>query len=461
MNKEMSYQKQIAVFKMRNSKNETKVLSLVDNMSQIEEENEKDKALPFDFFSSYSRLEMQLIKSDAKNIDPETKKPKVDIVVCNLDPCEVQNLYCKTQSALNAKMFKDFGLFGGASIQNSSENSPCYTVRFNMGNLKGKTPAQVGNKEELLTQREFLQKNVSKYPDNQKLIDAIDDYIEKEKTGSLNNASSSTTSFSGLKPVTFIDEQEKTRLRTTKVRLDEHNNPVLDKEGKKIEGSLITGVKIVCDFTRNVPINVCITNYYAPVVTNKDGSQNIVKSLAFYKTDVDINLSFDKWMEYISKGNTFVDIFKNLEAKNCFALAEKYCWHPDSSKGGNASNSLSEHSEEKTYNSNSSTNPNNNTVSGKKESSATQKNVRMRISAKTDCIERRQYPGDFSMQAVNIDENKTVNVVFSHLVIPAIPNWERLVERSKNREEPLTFEGIFEETKENNVIVYQFVEFAK
>jgi hypothetical protein len=60
--------------------------------------------------------------------------------------------------------------------------SPAFTVQFTMGDLKGKTPAQVlsengyeAGKEILNKQYAFLKKNVEKYKANQKVLDAIKD----------------------------------------------------------------------------------------------------------------------------------------------------------------------------------------------------------------------------------------------------------------------------------------------
>lgn len=73
-----------------------------------------------------------------------------------------------------------------ANKKKEANLSPAYTVVFKSGFLKGKTVAEIlsedsSKKEELLRTRSWLSKpeNLNKYPDNIKIIEAIDDGINK------------------------------------------------------------------------------------------------------------------------------------------------------------------------------------------------------------------------------------------------------------------------------------------
>lgn len=77
--------------------------------------------------------------------------------------------------------------------QEGAQDSPAYTVRFRMGDLKGLSPAEVlaqksDGERVLQGQKRFLEQNVSKYPANQKIINAIDDAFKLKRQNALQGA---------------------------------------------------------------------------------------------------------------------------------------------------------------------------------------------------------------------------------------------------------------------------------
>ena len=74
--------------------------------------------------------------------------------------------------------------------EDNNKNSKAYTVKFFLGEFRGKTPAQVlmenqANKDKLLAQKTQLSANLSRYPRNQDQIDAIDEAISLLESGAL------------------------------------------------------------------------------------------------------------------------------------------------------------------------------------------------------------------------------------------------------------------------------------
>ena len=293
MNKNENLIKQIAVLKMR-SKEVIKTFSSVNRMFSIKEDKD-DKDLPYDFVSSPSRINFAIIE-----------KTEQGSKVCdvNLTKEEISDLFDQTKILYDIHIKKEMGFYD----KGENDNSPCYTETFKMGSLKGKTPAQVGDVQTLEKQKAFLLPNAKKYPDNQKIIDAIDDCLKKIKDGTLNNNSNSTV----IKPYVLINEQEKSRKN------------IKDEKGN----SLITGIRIICDFSRRLPINVTITHSYAPIQEAEDGRLLVQASKTVNKKEVSVNLTIKDWNTFISKNNVFIDRYESCLAPYMFKLAEKYAWKP-------------------------------------------------------------------------------------------------------------------------------------
>lgn len=75
------------------------------------------------------------------------------------------------------------------SIETEVENSAAYSLTFQMGRLSGKTPAQVlmekDGEQRLVAQKEYLEQNLSKYPRNQQMINAINQALSLKSKGKL------------------------------------------------------------------------------------------------------------------------------------------------------------------------------------------------------------------------------------------------------------------------------------
>lgn len=301
MNKNTNYIKQISVLKMK-SKDTFKTFAAFNKMFPINE-NKEDRDLPYDWLAGASRIQFSIIE----------KNGSVKVCDVNLSANEINDLYDQTKSLYTLSLGNQLGVFAQATNSNETgdTNSPCYTETFRMGTLRGKTPAQVADKETLIKQKDFLAQNVAKYPDNQKLIDAIDDCITKMDNGTLN--AGATNSSAGIQLCELINEQEKSR------------RSVQDKDGN----TLVTGIRIACDFTRRLPICVTITNSFAPVNKMEDGRLMVQSSKTVNKQNVFVNLSFKDWNMFITRCQNFVKRYEDYLAPQMFELADKYAWKPE------------------------------------------------------------------------------------------------------------------------------------
>jgi hypothetical protein len=130
--------------------------------------------------------------------------------------------------------------------------SPAYTVQLT-GSFKGKTVVQIlaedaGQKEALLKAKKWLEDNLAKYPNNSKMISAIDEGIKLFTEGKLN---SSPVEQSGVKFDLYKGDMKFYRQKKN----DKGDN-------------LCHQLTIRFDSSRKYPYAVTIDNFYAPIVDN-------------------------------------------------------------------------------------------------------------------------------------------------------------------------------------------------
>lgn len=199
------------------------------------------------------------------------------------------------------------------------ESSPAYTVAFTMGNLKGKTPAQVcleqgdAAKDVLNTQYKFLKSNVAKYPANQKLMDAISDASKLMAAGKL------SASAAGKAPV-----QNRPCIPIYGVM---HGNPHKEHPSRK-DYFYCHDTKIMWNVGNNYPVSVTIENYYAPIRTDELGKINVEVSKKLLDTvkKLEFKLTSAEWLHCISmieKTMSRFEIVHGREIENAIAACDK------------------------------------------------------------------------------------------------------------------------------------------
>lgn len=149
----------------------TTTLSVEDHLSCPDNLNQFPNTPPLMMHTPFSRFRISIL---------DKSKTENNNVACNIRPSdETAYLYDRYKSVINNPP------------KASKESLPlAYTCKFINGDYKGKTPAEVliddPTKVSLLRRsQQFLRTNLEKYPNNKKMIDAIDNAIMLLESGDL------------------------------------------------------------------------------------------------------------------------------------------------------------------------------------------------------------------------------------------------------------------------------------
>jgi hypothetical protein len=206
---------------------------------------------PLTIHSGFSRFVLSLIDKD-QDIVPTANIPADDI------------FYVKERTEIAMNKVVDAQYFRKHVATTAAPKSIAYTQKILADkNFKGMTPAEIlintpENKELLIRTRDWLAANVSKYPNNQKQIDAINEALDLFDTGSLNSDT----------VVESSDDCECTMMV--------YDSGLKFKSKKNDKGyNLVYNISITCEPTKDYPFNVTIMNCYAPVESLSSGQKTI------------------------------------------------------------------------------------------------------------------------------------------------------------------------------------------
>ena len=187
--------------------------------------------------------------------------------------------------------------------------SPAYTQRMPTGEFKGKTPAQIllessENQEKLNQQYQWLKSNLAAHPNNKQLMDAIMDAAALFKAGKLKNVAQQGTVFNSYTP---------------------GFRPLTRK--KRDDGMCFVYEMSIRCFMNNTksPIEISISNYFAPFVIRENGTINVQVSGMNKETLMKgtINLSMKDWSNVMEKMREQKDAYIIMFAKDRFAEASR------------------------------------------------------------------------------------------------------------------------------------------
>ncbi len=195
-------------------------------------------------------------------------------------------------------------------------NNPAFTERFNMGAYKGKSPVDVlvengyekgGEGRKILnTQYTFLKKNVEKYPDNGRMINAImeaskltDEELKQAKPSGGATPPMQLISI-GCRPLTY------------------------DKYKREDGRFLCYEGSAVWDMDKDYPVCVTARNYYAPVKKNEDGTLNVQLNQLDRNSEKvrTFNLTADEWLNLISELKYSKEAFRVCNFSKAYTAAE-------------------------------------------------------------------------------------------------------------------------------------------
>ena len=209
------------------------------------------------------------------------------------------------------------------SIGTKTELSPAYTVKFATGEFKGMTPAQVilenpDNKGKLNSQYTWLKNNLQKFPNNQKIMDAIVDAGKLLSEGKLS---------ADVTPTASVFEIYKPGMRP------------LQRKQREDGLCFVYDIAIKGYLDNKYPIEVAISNYYAPVIKNPETNMMNVQVSKMDKDSLQkgtINLSIADWNNIVYEMEKQIDAFYTIHAPKLFAKADKaYIDNMEAAKNAN------------------------------------------------------------------------------------------------------------------------------
>ena len=166
----------------------------------------------------------------------------------------------------------------GVTSVNTNNNGNCGSLASSVmlnGRLKGKTPLQVLNepngRNTLLEQRDYYVQHLQSFPSNATFIDAIDDALNNPQNANVQSVPVASGIYTIYKALL-------------------HGN--CNKPHQQMQNMFYTTDCIIeYLFGNNYPINITISNYYAPINRDATGRQQVVASQATPKDTKSMRLS--------------------------------------------------------------------------------------------------------------------------------------------------------------------------
>ena len=195
----------------------------------------------------------------------------------------------------------------------SEKGKIAYETRFKAGRLKDRTPIEVlledeNGEEELRTQREFLKKNLSKYPRNKGLIEAIDMAFALLEEGDIDGGTKTAAASSGAGII---------KLFSVGLR------PLQRK--RRADGTcfVYTG-RVNWRLGEENPVEIVIENFYAPVEKKENGTLRVIAGKKVQDTYVKaiFNMPASLWLSYIYRIAMDMRLFENASGFMARLLAE-------------------------------------------------------------------------------------------------------------------------------------------
>lgn len=270
----------------------TKMFSVNASFSPEKEES------PLKIFSKMSRLRFCVIENG--------KAAKA-----NLRIDQLPGIRARSEYAFIKYMEKQFDSPAAGAVEGVNTNRPAFSIHFMAGTLRGKTPADVlrengmeKGKGILNGQYKWLKENLEKYPANQKILDAIVDAskLAPEELG--------------------VAEQEAPSQQI--MILPVIPKPIMAK--RNAAGMYqVNELSIIWDNSRDMPVIVLISNYWAPVVKRDDGTLNVQLSAKDKSTEQrsTFAMSTDEWFDVLREMEDCVLIYKQLNSNNAWKMALK------------------------------------------------------------------------------------------------------------------------------------------
>lgn len=271
----------------------------------------KDGSEPLLFHhNTFSRFSFVLINEEKK------------AATANINVKEIPGIFRRVRN-LELKEILSSGKEKGKTAK-----SPAYTTVITNGKLKGKTPAALlmedaqKNRGMLVSQKNWLESNLAKYPRNKVQIEAIEDALTLLDTGKL----AAEDADAGYHTETVYSSGMRPLIRRKR------------PDGK----SFVYEIVIRWNGGADKPVEIEIRNYYAPVIQKENGLLNVMTKDRTDETRNVISLTLDQWSWVEHMLETNIRTFENLLASGCYKRAleaekqsrEEYSTKSNISKNG-------------------------------------------------------------------------------------------------------------------------------
>lgn len=190
----------------------------------------------------------------------------------------------------------------------ATRKEPAFCIQITAGKMKGMTPAAAllaGTWEaELKNHYKWLNANLSQYPNNQQIMDAIQNAFDLQKAGTLGDAS---------------QVQEKA---VPVMRIFESSMKPLIRDKKENGKCPVYTSRVSIYPTDNYPVEIVITTFDAPVETKPDGRLNVQARAKEHEVTNTMRMSFEDFGYVLEEMVSYMELFKMCNVKACFADAE-------------------------------------------------------------------------------------------------------------------------------------------
>lgn len=187
----------------------------------------------------------------------------------------------------------------------AGNSSPAFTVTFAVGKYKGRTPADVRKTDgvdALRAEYKFLRDNVTKYPGNRKIMDAV--------TEAAKMSEEELNAHTPASPVTLFEIGCRPLVRRT--RPEDGFCECYETRG-------------FWDASRNYPVTVTITRYFAPVTKMESGQLNVQLSRKDQKSVRTTSFSMlgSEWLNCVEQMKASVSMFSMLHIRDGWKAADE------------------------------------------------------------------------------------------------------------------------------------------
>jgi len=229
----------------------------------------------------YSLFKLTIIdKKGNKTITPFANIPEADVSMIKT----VTDI--AIEEAVKNKVDASEALTAGATS----------SVRFRTGQYIGKTPMEIlmenpeQNKGKLLAQKDFLAKNVEKFPNNQPVMDAIDEAITLHESGSNVN----------------VEPQ-----KSTHIIIYEQKVKILERIKKKGDDSRcrIYNITMAYDSTKKNPFTIRIANGFAKINKTAIGAMQADMRSVVDKEESTMSLTESEFVSMVNRMNELHEAF--------------------------------------------------------------------------------------------------------------------------------------------------------